>query len=119
MSSKLEKYQSQSQEIDELIQKYSSKLLKLRENKKKIEMEMIQIIKNNNLYNRNIKLTRNNCSIKLVEIQKRENISQKLIKNALQSFFQKKMDISPQSIFNFIINSRKLNKSQELKVKYH
>ena len=119
MASKLEKYQSQSKEIDEYINKYSDKINKLKENKKKIQLQMIKIINDNKLKDRSIRLSKSNCSIKLVDIQKRENISQKLIKNALESYFNSSSDITPKSIFNFIINSRKYLKTQELKVKYH
>ena len=118
MSNKLEKYHRDIKEIDEYIQRYSDKIQKLKENKKMLEEKIKKIIINNNLTNRNINITSTHSSIRLVTTEKRENITQKFVKNCLIDFFSNRnKEINADTIFNFILNSRKLSKIQELKVK--
>ena len=83
MSNKLEKYHRDIKEIDEYIQRYSDKIQKLKENKKMLEEKIKKIIINNNLTNRNINITSTHSSIRLVTTEKRENITQKFVKNCL------------------------------------
>ena len=121
MSSKLEKCHSDIKEIDIYIHKYSEKIQKLRHNRKIIEDKLKKILIDNKLTNRTIQISATNSSIRLVETEKRENVTQKFVKNSLINFFNtpKNKEISADAIFKYMLNNRKLSKILELKVKTH